>query len=242
MIHPQNKMSLEGEPAAWKGSIPTREGPGSSTGAWEMQQQNPTQEFPFNPSEAAQLLKRTPSFTQRLVQHRASKAERKRRIFPARAASLQLAQKLSCVHQHKRVTPPAPTATLTPKRAVGKRQEDPGHRRKQQSSTRDAVADLRQVRGSRSHRWERLALGRRCRREMSAGSADRPAYSQSFCFPSRGFSSAKSEDGSQLPQHPEPGGGRSCPCTARHEDIPIPQLLWKALPRLTFHTLRLQSI
>lgn len=34
----------------------------------------------------------------------------------------------------------------------------------------------------------------------------------------------------------------SSPCTARHEDIPIPQLLWKALSRLMFHTLRLQSI
>lgn len=62
MIHPQNKMSLEGEPAMWKGSIPTRRVLGSSAGPWEMQKPNPTQEFPFNPLEAAHLMKNTPSF------------------------------------------------------------------------------------------------------------------------------------------------------------------------------------
>lgn len=74
MILSQNKMSLEGEPAMWKGSIPTQKVLGSSTGPWEMQQQNPPQEFPFNPLEAAQLVKSIPSFTQMLVQHQTSRA------------------------------------------------------------------------------------------------------------------------------------------------------------------------
>lgn len=69
--------------------------------------------------------------------------------------------------------PPAPTATLTPKQAAGKRQEDPGHRKKQHgSSTRGCshgISDLQvdPVNG-KGWSWKRqLQEGNECRPQLT---------------------------------------------------------------------------
>lgn len=118
--------------------------------------------------------------------------------------------------QHKRVTAPAPTATLTPKQAAGKRQEDPGHRKKQHGSSTRGCSHWVSVRiqESPSHQWERLVL----ERQVQQGNECRPSLTdlfipRAFVFLPQVFTSPhpslKTKPSSHRTQ--DHGGGRKFP-------------------------------
>lgn len=153
--------------------------------------------------------------------------------------------------QHRRVTPPAPTATPAPELLQERGRRILGAGRSNMAAAPEAALpgflEAVGIQGSPSpsHQWERLVL----KRQEQEGNECRPQLTdlfihRAFVFLPRVFRSPhpslKTKPSSQETQ--THGGGRSAPSTASHEDIPIPQLLWKALSRLMFHTLRLQSI
>lgn len=99
------------------------------------------------------------------------------------------------------------------------------------------------MQGSPSHQWERLVLGR----QVQEGNESRPQLTdlfipRAFVFLPQAFTSPHPSLKTNPSSHRIKEEAGSSPSSARLEDIPIPQLLWKALSRLMFHTLRLQSI